>query len=141
MRYEDLSALSPVVRKEVISGELNRRIKAMDVVPTEDLDTIVDTIAGLALTDVVSAIQDPSKLAEQVEHATNALTVSKTSTPSKSPSPPASSAPSREPSALRSPALSAASRASLAVSSRPSLASCPACKRNVAQPWSLGLHY
>ena len=90
MRYEDLSALSPVVRKEVISGELNRRIKAMDVVPTEDLDTIVDTIAGLALTDVVSVIQDPSKLAEQVEHATNALTVSKTSTPSKSPSPPAS---------------------------------------------------
>lgn len=90
MRYDELAALSPVVRKEVITGELSRRIKAMDVVPNEDLDTIVDAIAGLALTEVVSGIQDPNKLAEQVEHATNALTVSKTSTPSKSPSPPIS---------------------------------------------------
>lgn len=62
----------------------------MDVVPAEDLDTIVETIAGLTLADVVSVIQDPTKLAEQIEQATNALTVSKTSTPSKSPSPPMS---------------------------------------------------
>ncbi|KAI0346153.1 hypothetical protein BDW22DRAFT_1323158 [Trametopsis cervina] len=87
MRYDDLSALSPVVRKEVISGELNRRIKSMDTVPSEDLDQIVETIATLSLTDVVAAIHDPSKLSAQVQHATTALNISKTSSPAKSPSP------------------------------------------------------
>ncbi|PSR70582.1 hypothetical protein PHLCEN_2v13553 [Hermanssonia centrifuga] len=103
MRYDDLSALSPVVRKEVISGELSRRIKAMDIVPTEDLDNIVETIASLSLTDVVGGIQDPRKLAEQIENATNALTISKTSTPSKS-SPSPISQDSRHIDALNAPA-------------------------------------
>ena len=98
MRYDDLAALSPVVRKEVISGELSRRIKSMDIVPAEDLDTIVDSIANLSLAEVLSAIQDSTKLSEQVEHATNQLTVSKTSTPNKSPSP-QSSQDSRNPDA------------------------------------------
>lgn len=90
MRYEDLAALSPVVRKEVISGELSRRIRSMDTVPGEDLDQIVETIAALSLTDVVSAIQDPSRLSQQVQQATTALNISKTSSPVKSPSPSAS---------------------------------------------------
>lgn len=92
MRYDDLSALSPVVRKEVLSGELSRRIKAMDTVSVDELDAVVDSIVGLSLSDVVSGIQDPAKLAEQVENAKNTLNVSKTSSPApgKSPSPSAS---------------------------------------------------
>ncbi|KAI0090136.1 hypothetical protein BDY19DRAFT_887958 [Irpex rosettiformis] len=91
MRYDDLSALSPVVRKEVITGELQRRIKTLDTVPLEDLDRIVEAISALALSDVVSAIQDPNKLASQVQQATTTLNISKTSTPpGKSPSPPTS---------------------------------------------------
>ena len=50
MRYDDLAALSPVVRKEVLSGELSRRIKGLSdpsttgvsvSVRTEDLDSVV----------------------------------------------------------------------------------------------------
>lgn len=85
MRYDELSALSPVVRKEVLTGELSRRIKAMDGVPAKDVDSVVETLVGLSLSEVVSSIQDPAKLAEQVQ----GLKV-KRSSPSKSPSPSAS---------------------------------------------------
>ncbi|KAH8103123.1 hypothetical protein BXZ70DRAFT_773261 [Cristinia sonorae] len=96
MRYDDLSALSPVVRKEVLSGELNRRLRAMDSVATEDLDQLVETIVNLTLSDVVAAIQDPNKLTEQVKNAKISLGISKASTPAKSPSPsPAASQDSR----------------------------------------------
>ncbi|KZT65302.1 hypothetical protein DAEQUDRAFT_752640 [Daedalea quercina L-15889] len=84
MRYDDLSALSPVVRKEVLSGELSRRIKAMDIVSPTELDSIVDAIVGLSLNEVVQGIQDPAKLAEQVQVAKAGP---QAPTPSKSPSP------------------------------------------------------
>ncbi|KAL6306379.1 hypothetical protein BKA93DRAFT_774393 [Sparassis latifolia] len=84
MRYDDLSALSPVVRKEVLSGDLSRRIRSMDNVPAEELEAIVDTIVNMSLSDVVLGIQDPTKLAEQVETAKAAL---HGPSPAKSPSP------------------------------------------------------
>jgi polyadenylate-binding protein len=87
MRYDDLAALSPVVRKEVISGELNRRIKSMDTVSPDALESVVDTIAALSLSDVLNAIQDPDKLAERVQQVTNSFGISKTSSPIKAPSP------------------------------------------------------
>lgn len=87
MRYDELAALSPVVRKEVISGELSRRIKSMDTVPYEDLDNIVEAIAAMSLSDVLNTIQDQDKLRERVQQATTALNISKTSSPNKSPSP------------------------------------------------------
>ncbi|KAI0689934.1 hypothetical protein C8T65DRAFT_745977 [Cerioporus squamosus] len=65
MRYDDLSALSPVVRKEVLTGELSRRIKGMDVVSGDDLDSVVNAIVGLSLSEVVQGVHDPAKLAEQ----------------------------------------------------------------------------
>ena len=46
MRYDDLSALSPVVRKEVLTGELSRRIKGMDVVSGDDLDSVVNAMVS-----------------------------------------------------------------------------------------------
>ena len=67
MRYDDLSALSPVVRKEVLTGELSRRIKSMDVVASNELESVVQTIVGLSLSEVVQGIQDPGKLSEQVQ--------------------------------------------------------------------------
>lgn len=102
MHYDDLAALSPVVRKEVIAGELSRRIKSMDTVPTEDLDSIVESIAALSLSDVLNAITNPNKLAERVQNATTTLNLSK-SVPSKSPSPSASQD-SRQADALNAPA-------------------------------------
>lgn len=87
MQYDDLSALSPVVRKEVLSGELNRRIKALDSVPPHQIESIVDSIVSMSLSDVVQTIQDPAKLNEQIQSVRNTLRPSKASTPAKSKSP------------------------------------------------------
>ena len=106
MRYDDLSALSPVVRKEVLTGELSRRIKGMDVVSGDDLDSVVNAIVGLSLSEVVQGIEDPAKLAEQIQTVKRSLHLS--ANPSKSPSPsPAASQDSR----LLDPALNATASA------------------------------
>ena len=86
MRYDDLAALSPVVRKEVLTGELSRRIKANESVPVNELDVVVDSLVGLSLSEVVAGIQDPSKLAEQVANA-RAVLKPKSLSPAKSASP------------------------------------------------------
>jgi polyadenylate-binding protein len=86
MRYDDLAALSPVVRKEVLTGELSRRIKATDSVPANELDGVVESLVGLSLSEVVAGIQDPTKLADQVASA-RATLKPKTPSPAKSPSP------------------------------------------------------
>ncbi|KAG9313592.1 hypothetical protein JVU11DRAFT_5922 [Chiua virens] len=86
MRYDELAALSPVVRKEVLTGELSRRIKANDSVPANEFDSVVESLVSLSLSEVVAGIQDPSKLAEQVTVARVALKP-KTPSPAKSPSP------------------------------------------------------
>ncbi|KAG8966987.1 hypothetical protein FRC03_010942 [Tulasnella sp. 419] len=74
MRYEELSALSPVVRKEVLTGELSRRLKSMpaDVVPPNEIDNIVDSLVMLGLTEVLEGIQDPEVLAQQIRTARGA---------------------------------------------------------------------
>ena len=90
MRYDELSALSPVVRKEVLTGELSRRVKALDGIPSEDVDVIVESLVGLTLSEVVQGIQDPIKLETQVSNVRSALKPSPRSSPGKSPSPSAS---------------------------------------------------
>jgi len=87
MRYDDLSALSPVVRKEVLTGELSRRLKSMPTIPTAEVDLIVESLVGLSLSDVVSAIQDPVRLDEQIQRARNILPSSAVTPPEKTPSP------------------------------------------------------
>ena len=57
MRYDDLSALSPVVRKEVLSGELSRRLKSMDSVSGNEIDAVVESIVSLSLIVVCSAFR------------------------------------------------------------------------------------
>ncbi|KAJ7461748.1 hypothetical protein B0H11DRAFT_2055856 [Mycena galericulata] len=90
MRYEDLYALSPVVRQEVLTGELSRRVKSMGLAPTDDVDAIVESLVTISLSDVVQCIEDPAKLSEQVNTIRHSLRPSKQSSPSKSPSPSAS---------------------------------------------------
>ncbi|KAN0131697.1 hypothetical protein V8E53_010539 [Lactarius tabidus] len=87
MRYDDLSALSPVVRKEVLTGELSRRLKSMPTIPAAEIDSIVESLVGLSLSDVVTAIQDPSKLDDQIQRARNTLASSAVTPPMKTPSP------------------------------------------------------
>ena len=86
MRYDDLAALSPVVRKEVLTGELSRRLKSMPI-PSAEIDSIVESLVGLSLSDVVSAIQDRGKLDDQIQRARNAFASSAVTPPTKTPSP------------------------------------------------------
>jgi polyadenylate-binding protein len=85
MRYDELAALSPVVRKEVLTGELSRRVKALDI-PAEDVDAIVDSLVELSLSDVVQGIHDRTKLEAQVGNLKHSLKPSQHSSPDKSPS-------------------------------------------------------
>jgi polyadenylate-binding protein len=85
MRYDELSTLSPVVRKEVLTGELSRRVKALDSVPAHDVDSVVESLVGLSLSEVVQGIHDPAKLADQVNTLKNTLKPSQNSSPDKSP--------------------------------------------------------
>jgi len=59
MRYDDLAGLSPVVRKEVLTGELSRRVKTLDVIPADDIDTIVESLVSVSLSEVIQCIEDP----------------------------------------------------------------------------------
>jgi len=89
MRYDDLSALSPVVRKEVLTGELSRRLKSMPTIHSAEVDAIVESLVGLSLSDVVSAIQDPTRLDDQIQRARNTLVIASSAVtpPEKTPSP------------------------------------------------------
>ncbi|KAF8068850.1 hypothetical protein FPV67DRAFT_1093367 [Lyophyllum atratum] len=87
MRYDDLATLSPVVRKEVLTGELSRRVKSLRIVADRDIDSVVESLVGLSLSEVVQCIEDSTKLEHQVHGFKATL---KASVPSKSPSPAAS---------------------------------------------------
>ncbi len=86
MRYDDLSALSPVVRKEVLTGEFSRRVKNLGAVPADDVDAIVESLINVSLSEVVQCIESPDKLAEHVDHIKDKLKPTR-SLHDKSPSP------------------------------------------------------
>ncbi|KAF9458990.1 hypothetical protein BDZ94DRAFT_1172499 [Collybia nuda] len=90
MRYDDLAALSPVVRKEVLTGELSRRVKSMNMVPDSDIDSIIQSLVGASLSEVIQCIEDPNKLKDQVQGFKGSLKSSNIPSVSKSPSPTAS---------------------------------------------------
>lgn len=90
MRYDDLSSLTPVVRKEVLTGELMRRVRSLDIVPSSEMDTLVESLATASLSEVLQTIEDPDRLKEQVESwKTKNLKpqLAEASPPSKSPAP------------------------------------------------------
>lgn len=73
LKYDDLVALSPVVRKEVLTGELNRRLKSMDSVTGSETDTLVEAMSGLGLKELCDGFHSPSKFAGVVQTARNSL--------------------------------------------------------------------
>ncbi|KAF9051715.1 hypothetical protein BJ165DRAFT_1524624 [Panaeolus papilionaceus] len=68
MNYNSLSNLSPVVRKEVLTGELTRRVKGFDILPTEkDVDALVESLVTLSLSNVLQYLDESPKLKEHTE--------------------------------------------------------------------------
>ncbi|KZV65745.1 hypothetical protein PENSPDRAFT_756207 [Peniophora sp. CONT] len=67
MRYDDLAALTPVMRKEILSGELERRIGSLHIVPSAEVDHYVEGVMRLSLAEILGTLQEPGKLEEQVE--------------------------------------------------------------------------
>ncbi|KAJ3507467.1 hypothetical protein NLJ89_g6289 [Agrocybe chaxingu] len=88
LNYNSLATLSPVVRKEVLTGELGRRVKSMNVLGDKEVDTLVESLVSLSLSNVLQYLDDPAKLKDQVE--SQAAKFPKVETPEESPSRPAS---------------------------------------------------
>jgi len=72
MRYDDLSALSPVVRSEVLNGELLRRVRETEGVEDDEIDDIVRTMMELSLDQIVCSLQDRNTFLGQIENARQA---------------------------------------------------------------------
>ncbi|GJJ14849.1 hypothetical protein Clacol_009117 [Clathrus columnatus] len=87
MKYDDLAALSPVVRKEILSGELSRRVKEQKEVPIaeSELDQVIDALLSLSLQQVVDTIHDSAKLTEQVREVKDRISPPVASTPAALP--------------------------------------------------------
>ena len=61
LTYNSLSTLSPVVRREVLSGEFNKRVRAMEEAKGMDdkgVEEIVEAITSLTLSSVVQVLDD-----------------------------------------------------------------------------------
>ncbi|CAE6395900.1 unnamed protein product [Rhizoctonia solani] len=69
MEYEELSALSPIVRRDVLTGELTRRLKSTEGVEETEVDALVEAMVSMDLKEIVGGIQSPSLFAEQLMHA------------------------------------------------------------------------
>ena len=72
MRYDDLSALSPVVRSEVLNGELLRRVRETDGVEDDEIEDIVRSMMELSLDQIVCSLQDRNIFLGQIENARQA---------------------------------------------------------------------
>ncbi|KAG8888499.1 hypothetical protein FRB98_007539 [Tulasnella sp. 332] len=66
MRYEELSSLSPIVRKEVLTGELTRRLKGLGSLQPAEVDTLANSLTTFSLAEVIEGIHNPDILSEQV---------------------------------------------------------------------------
>ncbi|KAK0470555.1 hypothetical protein IW261DRAFT_1345453 [Armillaria novae-zelandiae] len=123
MRYDELAGLSPVVRKEVLTGDLSRRVKTLGTVDAPDVDAIVQELLNFSLSEVVQVIEDPDKLSDYVENVKRNL--HNEASPPKSRSPSASaSQDSADPNGLAATA-SAPEYPSTPISANGSLATPP----------------
>lgn len=71
--YDALSAMSTGMRREILSGELHRRVKTMDEVPSSDIDAVVNHLLALSLAEIVDFLHDPSRFASAVHSAQSSL--------------------------------------------------------------------
>lgn len=67
LRFDDLVGLSPVVRKEILAGEFNRRVRALETVPVDEVDSVVDQLSNLTLGHIVDSLENTDKLRVQVQ--------------------------------------------------------------------------
>ncbi|KAH7344800.1 hypothetical protein B0J17DRAFT_636883 [Rhizoctonia solani] len=69
MQYEELSALSSNVRRDVLTGELTRRLKSTDGVQETEVDALVEAMVSMDLKEIVNGIQSSTLFEEQLMHA------------------------------------------------------------------------
>jgi polyadenylate-binding protein len=123
--YNSLSTLSTVVRKEVLTGEVSRQVKSLEAVDDKDVETIVESIVSLSLSNVLQILEDSTKLKDQVEHFKSKLP--RTGTIEEFPSRPASQATSQDSRLLdNNAAASAPEHPSTPISLSPARTSSPA---------------
>ncbi|KIY72694.1 hypothetical protein CYLTODRAFT_388262 [Cylindrobasidium torrendii FP15055 ss-10] len=90
--YNDLASLSPTVRKDVLAGHYTNQIRTMELVEANDVETIVDSLVALSLSETVTMINDADRFASKVGYFRSTLGLP--TPPSRSSS--ASMMPSRE---------------------------------------------
>lgn len=75
-----LSALSYVVRNEVIAGEFNKRVKDLPGMKPENVDSIVAELSQLKLAEAVTALNTPIELISRVTEIRDRQEASQSST-------------------------------------------------------------
>lgn len=70
---DQLRALTPVVRNEVLAGEFNRRVKELPTIKSEQVDGIVSELVKLKLAEAVEALNNPVSLFQHVSDAKDKL--------------------------------------------------------------------
>lgn len=73
MQYDELATLTPVVRRDVLTGELTRRLKSTDGVHESEIDALADSLVSLDLKEVVQGMQSSIVFSEQIRVARQAL--------------------------------------------------------------------
>ncbi|KAF8328188.1 uncharacterized protein EI90DRAFT_3017830 [Cantharellus anzutake] len=72
---DELKALTPVVRRDVLTGEISRRLRNMDSVAPESIDSVVEALVSLNIQEVVAGIHDEEKFAAQVQTASQQVSL------------------------------------------------------------------
>ena len=70
---DELRALTPVVRKDVLTGEISRRVRNMNTVPADSIDSVAEALVSLDLQDIVSGIHDEEMFSAQVQVASQQI--------------------------------------------------------------------
>jgi polyadenylate-binding protein len=73
MQYDDLAGLTLVVRREVLSCKLARRVCVLPDIPADDVDTLVGALVQLLLGGLVRGLHEPAALAAQIAAVQHAL--------------------------------------------------------------------
>jgi polyadenylate-binding protein len=67
LTYNSLATLSPVVRREVLTGEFSRRVKTYDAVSDKAAEALVESLVSLSLSNVLQYLDNSEKFKDQVE--------------------------------------------------------------------------
>jgi polyadenylate-binding protein len=73
LSFEELAGLSPVVRHEVLTGELIRRLRSFPEVKEEDVEAVVNQLITQTLETVCNGLQNSGVLLEQIRTAKEVL--------------------------------------------------------------------